>query len=151
MEASVLMNERHYVAEFAHALRQMWWHWACPERIDSQGCTDLSPPEPGPVTVGIAPGTRLPLAQAYEQLQALTDSAKATAPDQRQPGSISHPDWIAVQDLAEAILNTCANDPVALASLAEIENAHGHTEFASHYLAQAMHAMGHSQEQGARP
>lgn len=144
MEASVLMNEPHYVAEFAHAVRQMWWHWACPERFDHEGHTDLAQPEPGPVTVAIAPGTRLALVTAYDRLQTLTNAAKAEAPDQRHPGTISHPAWIAVQDMAEAILNTCANDPVALASLAEIENAHGHTDFAGCYLAHAMQAMGQS-------
>lgn len=50
--------------------------------------------------------------------------------------------WIAVTELAEKVLNAVPHDPVALACLAEVEHAHGHTEFAVTYLQYATQAMG---------
>ena len=50
--------------------------------------------------------------------------------------------WIAVTELAETVLSAMPNDPVALACLAEVEHAHGHTEFAVTYLRHATQAMG---------
>jgi len=47
-----------------------------------------------------------------------------------------------VTQLAEVVLNAVPHDPVALACLAEVEHAHGHTEFAVTYLRHATQAMG---------
>ena len=55
---------------------------------------------------------------------------------------ITDRNWIAVTELAERVLNAVPNDPVALACLAEVEHAHGHTEFAVTYLQYATQAMG---------
>jgi hypothetical protein len=49
---------------------------------------------------------------------------------------------VAVTQLAEKVLNAVPHDPVALACLAEVEHAHGHTEFAVTYLQYATQAMG---------
>ncbi|MCW8181822.1 hypothetical protein, partial [Verminephrobacter eiseniae] len=50
--------------------------------------------------------------------------------------------WKALTLLAETVLNAVPNDPVALACLAEVEHAHGHSEFAVTYLWHATQAMG---------
>jgi hypothetical protein len=50
--------------------------------------------------------------------------------------------WIAVTELAETVLSAVPQDPLALACLAEVEHAHGHTEFAVTYLQHATQAMG---------
>ena len=52
-------------------------------------------------------------------------------------------------ELAETVLSAMPNDPVALACLAEVEHAHGHTEFAVTYLRHATQAMG--LDMGANP
>ena len=49
--------------------------------------------------------------------------------------------WIHITELAETVLCAVPNDPVALACLAEVEHAHGHTDFAVTYLNYATQAM----------
>ncbi len=49
--------------------------------------------------------------------------------------------WINVKELAEKVLCAIPHDPVALACLAEVEHAHGHTDFAVTYLRYATEAM----------
>ncbi|MBY0410878.1 MAG: acetylglucosamine transferase, partial [Burkholderiaceae bacterium] len=75
----------------------------------------------------------------------LVDKAKAAAPHEQPGASASHitgRPWIAVTELAELILNAVPKDPVALACLAEVEHAHGHTEFAVTYLHYATKSLG---------
>lgn len=104
-------------------------------------------PVPG---VGLKPGQRVSLHEAHQLLQDLVEKAKATpaassaspspagAPAQAVMGS----HWVAVTELAELVLSAVPHDPVALACLAEVEHAHGHTEFAVTYLQHATQAMG---------
>ena len=138
MEASVLMNEGHYVHEFEKALRSMWFIWT---NSDANLDEVLSNTLGAERTVAIAVGKRVPVEEAYLLLQELTDRAKQEAPVQLSKARIDNPAWLAVQGMAESILNSFSNDPVALACLAEIENAHGHTDFATSYLYYALEAM----------
>jgi hypothetical protein len=73
------------------------------------------------------------------------EKAKATPPpvSANTAGSqITDRHWIAVTELAETVLSAVPHDPLALACLAEVEHAHGHTEFAVTYLRHATQAMG---------
>ena len=100
------------------------------------------PPTPG---VGLKPGQRISLSDAHQRLQRLVDKAKAAAPHEQPGASASHitgRPWIAVTELAELVLNAVPQDPVALACLAEVEHAHGHTEFAVTYLHYATKSLG---------
>ena len=49
--------------------------------------------------------------------------------------------WYNVTELAEMVLCAVPHDPVALTCLAEVELAHGHTDFAVTYLRYATQAM----------
>ena len=49
--------------------------------------------------------------------------------------------WQTLTEFAELVLSAVPNDPVALACLAEVEHAHGHTEFAVTYLQYATRAI----------
>ena len=92
------------------------------------------------------PGLRIPLGEAHERLQALVNKAKEAPPPQRAESEsaatkMESRHWIAVTELAEIVLSAVPHDPVALACLAEVEHAHGHTEFAVTYLRYATEAM----------
>ena len=155
-ENSVLMREDVFVSEFGHALRNMWMHWLIesvhpdwtPAQIAAQ-ISEWSHSRPLPVQnapefhVGVAPGERVPLTNAYERLQILLEKAKSG----RQPlagtpsNVLSNPRWKAATELAERILCAKPHDPVALTVLAEIENAHGHLDFGRVYLEQAVRSL----------
>lgn len=137
MEASALMDEAGYTRGLEIAFRTMWWKWASPDLDGAQ----LQYPAPGQKQLNVSQGERIDLNEAYRRLQYLTDQAKHAAPDQAHAQGIEHPAWIAVYELAETVMNTYTQDPVALACLAEIENAHGHTDFAVCYMNHAMQAM----------
>ncbi len=84
-------------------------------------------------------GQRVPLHEAHPQLQDLVEKAKTRpAPES---DTITDRHWIAMTELAEKVLCAVPHDPVALACLAEVEHAHGHTEFAVTYLQYATKAM----------
>lgn len=155
LEQSPLMREDLYNHYFGEGLRAMWIQWLsqatapCDAQTQQQLIADWLPDMPAewaqPVTpgVGIAPGQRVSLDEAHQRLQALIDRAKVHAPESdTASGMILSPHWIAVTEMAEHILNAVPHDPVALASLAEVEFAHGHHEFAVTYLRYASDSMG---------
>ena len=93
--------------------------------------------------VGLADGTELTLPQAHERLQNVVTRALAHATDKDHssaPGEMAQR-WRTVTEFAELVLSAVPNDAVALACLAEVEHAHGHTEFAVTYLRYATKAM----------
>lgn len=157
VEGSVLMREDIFNHHFGEGLRAMWLQWLA--RAEHPGDEEAQmqaiqgwlpglpqewtqPPTPG---VGLKPGQRIPLAEAHQRLQHLVEKAK----DAAQPLSgdtestqITDRHWVAVTQLADVVLNAVPHDPVALACLAEVEHAHGHTDFAVTYLRHATEAMG---------
>ena len=158
VEASALMREDIFNHHFGEGLRAMWLQWlASAEHPDDheaqfqamQGWLSDLPPEwmqPPVPGVGLKPGHRISLAEAHQRLQDLVEKAKSSARPavaaEASGTQISDRHWIAVTSLAEIVLNAVPNDPVALACLAEVEHAHGHTEFAVTYLRHATQAMG---------
>lgn len=154
MEASSLMREDLFNHCFGEGLRAMWLQWSArmqyPDAPETQAqalqtwFTQFPPEwaEPPVASVGLEPGHRIPLAQAHERLQLLVDTAKAdTTNGSHATGPISTAHWIAATELAEFVLCAMPNDAVALACLAEVEYAHGHSEFAVTYLRHATEAM----------
>lgn len=155
VEQSPLMREGRFNQLFGLGLRSMWWeHLAVAQAPDdaefqAQRCDEWArqaPPEwatPAPLGVGLRPGQRVALSEAHQRLQDLTEKAKTSmSPLHRTEDQITHRHWIAVTELAESVLCASPHDPVALACLAEVEHAHGHTDFAVTYLKYAMEAMG---------
>ena len=154
VERSALMREDIFNHHFSEGLRIMWMQWLAqaehPGQPDEQmqAIQDWLPqlpdewmraPTPG---VGIKPGQRISLDEAHQRLLSLVDKAKAAAPSgsglpahaETSRTQITGRQWIAVTELAEVVLNAVPRDPVALACLAEVEHAHGHTDFAVTYL-----------------
>ena len=156
-ENSPLMREDLYNQLFGDGLRMMWLQWlARQDHPDDQAAQEQAirewvrqfppewtqPPVPG---VGLKPGQRVSLHEAHQMLQDLVEKAKAAppAPPTAQSAErVSGRHWVAVTELAEIVLSAVPHDPVALACLAEVEHAHGHTEFAVTYLQHATQAMG---------
>lgn len=158
MEASVLMREDVFTQELGHALRSMWLHWLTrtthPDweraQVDQHIDTWLAQAPKACVhqefAVGVAPGERIPLSQAYMRLQNLLDSAKQHFTSLGRPvdadALLMGKRWTAVTELAERILCAKPHDAVALTVLAEIENAHGHLDFGQVYLKEALQSLG---------
>lgn len=154
VEQSPLMREDIFCHHFGEGLRLMWLQWLAQRQHpqDTQAQSHLieswlpdlpaewsAPLIPG---VGIAPGQRITLSEAHQRLQALLDTAKQQHPSVRlSEGKIEHRCWHEVTDLAKRLLCAVPHDPVALACLAEVEHAHGHTEFAVTYLRYAQEAI----------
>ena len=158
VEASALMREDIFNHHFGEGLRVMWLRWLAQtehpndEQAQAQAIESWLPgfPEewshPATPGVGLRPGLRIPLGEAHERLQALVNKAKEAPPPQRAESEsaatkMESRHWIAVTELAEIVLSAVPHDPVALACLAEVEHAHGHTEFAVTYLRYATEAM----------
>lgn len=151
MEASPMMREDAFIRGFAEGLRAMWLQWLArqqyPQDSDAQALalsqwivelpTDWETPTD--LAVGLQPGVRVSLGQAHQKLELLVEKAKSHSA--KVQGSITAPSWMEATELAETILCAVPNDPVALACLAEVEYAHGHTEFAVTYLRHASQAM----------
>ena len=158
VEASVLMREDIFNHHFGEGLRVMWLQWLAqtthPDNAEAQAQAIAAwlqglpeewtrPPAPG---VGLRPGHRVPLPEAHDRLQALVNKAREAPPPVRAESEsattkMESQRWIAVTELAEIVLSAVPHDPVALACLAEVEHAHGHTEFAVTYLRYATEAM----------
>lgn len=155
VEQSPLMRDDIACPYLARALRTMWLRWqagrehpgdtqaqvqtvarweeACPEYL-------RTPPIP---RVGLKDGEKLTLHEAHARLQELVDRARAHSTDrdpESAPGQMTQR-WRTVTETAEQVLSSVPNDPVALACLAEVEHAHGHTDFAVTYLQYATHAI----------
>jgi len=152
VEQSPLMREDLFTRHYGEGLRVMWLQWlAQQQHPDDEAAQQAAmaewvrefppewttPPVPG---VGLEPGKRVPLPEAHALLQTLVDRAKAQ--DTPHGNSIKDRRWINVTELAETVLCAVPHDPVALACLAEVEHAHGHTDFAVTYLKYATEAMG---------
>lgn len=152
VEASPLMNEDAYVHAFGQGLRTIWQRWLAERQAPGdapaqarllQQWQSECPPDwtaPAPKGIGIDTGLRASPDQAYQHLQKLLDLAKQQAPEVAE-GGITHPTWRAVTEFCETILCALPHDPMALACLAEVEHAHGHTDFAVTYLRYAQEAM----------
>ncbi len=154
VEQSALMREDLFCHHFGEGLRLMWLQWLAqgPHPRDAEAQSRLieswlpdlpaewsQPPSPG---VGLAPGQRVSLPGAHQRLQSLLDKAKLQRPSVTLTGGrIEHRCWIEVTEMAELILTAVPHDPVALACLAEVEHAHGHTDFALTYLRHAQQAL----------
>lgn len=154
LEQSNLMREDLFNLHFGHALRDMWLHWLAQARqpgdAEEQARTIeqwwaaipehwLTPDQPG---VGLAPGKRVNLPEAHQLLQRLVDRTKETQPFAKTAdGMISDRHWAEVTELSETLLSAVPHDAVALACLAEVEFAHGHTEFAVTYLRYAQESL----------
>jgi len=157
VEQSPLMREDIFNHHFGEALRLMWLQWlaqgSLPGDVEGQSrlieswLPDLpvewaSPPALG---VGLKPGLRVSLPQAHQRLEELLNKAQEQRPNVGVThGMIEHRSWSAVTALAEQILCAVPHDPVALACLAEVEHAHGHTEFAVTYLRYAQESIARS-------
>lgn len=148
IEQSCLMRDDIACRHIADALRTMWLRWQAesehpgdPEAQDAavaawQAARPAHLQEPPLPRVGIATGKSLTLHQAHARLQDMVERALAQDPGKTRQGT-SHgmtQHWRAITEFAEQILSAVPNDPVALACLAEVENAHGHVEFAVTYL-----------------
>ncbi len=155
MERSPLMNESRFTRQFEVALRAMWHHWCGagadvrPEEGIPAVNTDTSTSgahQPG-LHVTIGTGQRIPLSEAHTHLQGLTDRALAQAPRDQvlaghtSPPEVTHPAWVEVFEFASMILDAIPNEALALATLAEIEHAHGRTQFSASYLHYAQQAL----------
>lgn len=161
VEQSPVMREDLHTHHFGKGLRMMWLQWLARSQHPNDEAAQLQameewvqqvppewsqPPMPG---VGLEPGKRVTLPEAHAQLEALLEKAKTeakTQAGQTPSDAITDRAWLAVTDLAETVLCAVPNDPVALACLAEVEHAHGHTEFAVTYLQYAQEAMAHMAE-----
>ena len=96
-----------------------------------------------PPGVGLEPGKRVSLPDAHQRLQSLVEKAKAARPQAHTTdGRIENRQWAEVTTLAETVLSAVPHDAMALACLAEVEQAHGHTDFAVTYLRYAALSMG---------
>jgi hypothetical protein len=70
------------------------------------------------------------------------NSAKAELPAAATAnGMIKNKLWAEVTELSETILSAVPHDAMALACLAEVEQAHGHPEFAVTYLRYATQSL----------
>ncbi len=159
LEQSALMREDIFTHFFSEGLRTMWLQWlaqaehpgdsAAQMQAMEQWLTQVpaewsSPATPG---VGLEPGKRVSLPEAYQRLQTVLDRAKATQPQALNAlAQIQDRHWAEVTTLAETILSAVPHDAFALACLAEVEHAHGHTQFAVTYLQYAQAAMARAGE-----
>lgn len=158
-EDSVVMREDLFCSQFGHALRAIWLQWLAGAEAGNDGTAQMAlmqhwladqpvdwsnPPEPG---VGLEPGQRVPLHDAHFQIHTLVSAAKAVAPNPRYPdGQIHDPIWIQITRMATTILTAVPHDAVALACLAEVEHAHGRTDFSMTYLRRAEQTLRHHLE-----
>lgn len=154
LEQSVLMREDLFNQHFADGLRSMWVQWLAQAKHPGDASAQAHaidhwladvpaewsiPATPG---VGLAPGRRVSLQEAHQRLQELVDLAKAELPAcATANGMIDNKRWAEVTELAETVLSAVPHDAMALACLAEVEQAHGHTEFAVTYLRYAAQSM----------
>ncbi|WP_422847847.1 tetratricopeptide repeat protein [Acidovorax sp. M14] len=158
LEASVLMREDVFCHYFGEGLRTMWLQWLAQqqhpgntqEHFDAQlgvmqGYLSSMPREwesPPIRGVGIAPGQRVTIHEAHQRLETLLARAREVPASQvTESGQIENRLWYNVTELAEMVLCAVPHDPVALACLAEVELAHGHTDFAVTYMRYAAQAL----------
>lgn len=165
VEDSPVMRDDIACPALATALRTMWLQWEAkqkyPDKPQEQEATvarwlDEYPQEwrqPPTPRVGQGAGQSLTIHQAHARLQELTERALAHSADKQlntAPGEMAQR-WKNLTEFAELVLSAIPNDPVALACLAEVEHAHGHTDFAVTYLQYATRAIeiAHARQAGA--
>lgn len=154
VENSPLMREDLFCQHFGRGLRSVWLQWLARQEWSNnptaqfdivQDWRESMPDElrnSAPIEVGLEPGKRVPLNEAHRQLEFALAKAKAMAPlPTGQLNQIEGKAWADLTKLAEVVLSSNPHDPVALSCLAEVEFAHGHTEFAVTYLRYATDAM----------
>ena len=155
METCPMMDEARFTQHFGAALRSMWYQWCAGTQFPADPAAAQAaltewgqhrwPTQAPQVTIG--PGKVIGLEEAHQRLQAMTAEALGAAPRDQvlagcsEPPPITHPSWLAVLDWSEFLLNSIPNEPLALATLAELEHAHGRTDFAATYLHYAQEAM----------
>lgn len=156
VEQSPLMRDDIFCQHVSEAFRNMWLNWLAQKEhpLDPQAVSDAvaqwktqQPDElrtPAPLGVGVAEGKRLSLNEAHQKLQGLVEDAleHSAGRDKSIGNTRMHERWVTVTDFAEIVLSAVPNDAVALACLAEVEHAHGHTDFAVTYLNYASKAIG---------
>lgn len=156
VENSPLMRDDIFCLHAAEAFRTMWLTWLAqrefPHSRQDQTTaiakwiadqpSELS--RPAPIEVGIEAGKRISLYSAHQQLQLLVEKALRESDGLTRNTSTVNmsPQWVEITTLAETVLSAVPNDAVALACLAEVEHAHGHTDFAVTYLNYASKAIG---------
>lgn len=164
VEHSSLMRDDIVCHHFAKALRTMWFEWQAkfnhpnnPQELERTLITwERAQPDnikAAPVPrVGLKNGTSLTIAQAHEKLQKMIEAALFSKSDKDKSTHPHHmkPQWAAVTEFAELVLSAKPNDPVALACLAEVEHAHGNTEFAVTYLKYATQYIHSGSSSGGR-
>jgi predicted O-linked N-acetylglucosamine transferase (SPINDLY family) len=156
VEQSPLMDEMAFSQHFGDGLRNIWLEWMAtglyPNDPDGQNTWVVDvlqqrppgwdvPEEPG---VGLEPGHRVTLSEACRLLDQAIQKARVAQPVASATGLIDNKRWAEVTDLAEKLLCALPNNPVALSCLAEVEEAHGHLDFAMTYLRQAQTALARS-------
>lgn len=155
VEHSRLMRDDIVCHHFAEALRTMWLRWQAQQdfpqdaqarerAVETWNAARPAPLDgPPPLQVGLPSGEKILLTEAHQRLQNLVNRALANSKDRvarSAPGPMNK-QWIAITELAELVLCAVPNDAVALACLAEVEHAHGHTDFAVTYLQYATKAL----------
>lgn len=154
VENSVLMREDWFCQHFGNSLRALWLQWLAenewPEdaQLQTKGIEkwlECMPPHlksMPQIDVCLAPGKRVTLPEAHQQLELALKKAKSSAPlPAGQHNQIETKVWADLTKLSEVVLSSNPHDPVALSCLAEVEFAHGHTDFAVTYLRYATDAM----------
>lgn len=156
VERSPLMRDDIACHHFSAAFRSMWLRWLAardfPQDPAAQqqaiAAWEAARPAalagPAPLRVGLPKGEKLDLGDAHQRLQDLVERALASEAGKKgrpSPDGRMNSQWIAITELAEQVLCAVPNDPVALACLAEVEHAHGHTDFAVTYLQYATKAL----------
>lgn len=156
VESSPLMSEANFRHHFSEAMRAFWLQWLARENhpndeeaqlLRMQSWLSSMPDDwrvPMELGVGIEPGKRIKLTEAHSMLESLLEKAKLECqrpPHEENRGMITSQAWTDVTNFATTILNAHPHDAVALAVLAEVEYAHGHTAFAVTYLQYAQAAL----------
>lgn len=157
MEQSPVMRDDAFCRHLAVALRTMWQRWqarlehpddAAAQKKLVENWEANGPPRlraSQPLRVGTSTGRNFTLGQAHEYLQQLVEHAlsieSGLRKDHMEVQEKMTTPWIRVTEFSECVLSAVPNDPVALACLAEVEHAHGHTDFAVTYLQYATRAM----------
>lgn len=155
VEQSALLRDDIVGPHLASAFRTMWLRWQA--KLENPGdeqaqaravaAWEAARPEhlrqPPVPRVGLPGGEKLSIHEAHARLQELVNRARAhaTSKDLDSAPSQMAQRWRTVTETAEQVLCAVPNDPVALACLAEVEHAHGHTDFAVTYLQYATHAI----------
>ena len=135
-------------------LTEFWVQWLAEQRFPQdpdqqsvfvQDAMDHLPGEwldqavPG---VGLKPGLRVSLPEAQGLMQTALQKAH-DADEKIKEGALkrAHPYWHELTALCDTVLSSVPNEPFALACLAEVEHASGHTDFAVTYLRYAQTAI----------